>query len=75
MNKLEITVKETVERSVILEIGEDITTEEADKLLKMAEDDDECKLHTKMYSTLNDYLGDNITDSEGFFDIQVFKTK
>jgi len=68
-----IKVKETVSRHVGFEIGKDISEKEAKKLLKIIEDDDEFSLHSKEYSKLHDLLGNDISDTDGFTDVQIYE--
>lgn len=66
-----ITAKETVSKSIGLEIGKDISEEDADKLIKMAEENDEFDTSTEEYDELNGHLGDNVYDSEGFTSVDI----
>lgn len=70
-----IDVREIVHRNIGLEIGKDITHEEARELMQM--DRSECEVGSDKFERLNDLLFAHDSDvSEGFIDIDIsFKEK
>lgn len=72
---LSITVKEKVERNIIIQIGDEgISEEDANKLLKLSEDEEtEFEVHSEGYSLIDSYLPFDISDSFGFYDVEIKK--
>ena len=70
--RLWINAKETVYKSIGLEIGEDISQEDADKLIKMCENEDEFKENTSEYDEIKARLGRySEYDTDGLFDVEI----
>ena len=67
-----IDVKETVSKSIGLEIGKEISQEQADYLLSLTEKKDEFDTDTEEYSLLDGFVGNHIYDSEGFSDTTIY---
>lgn len=68
-----IEVSETVKRNIGLEIGEDISEEDAQELLDLH--GDEFDMDSEEYPILDGYLGTEISDSDGFFDVNIYITE
>lgn len=68
-----IAVEEIVCRNIGLEIGVDITEEKARQLLAIGEKDNEYDTDTEEYMELDGYLGQEISDTGGFTEVQIFE--
>ena len=67
--KITVRAKETVEKSVVLEVGKDISEKHAERL--MAIQSDEISLESDDYLFIDSLLGLDVMDSSGFFDVQI----
>ena len=67
-----IDVKETISKNIGLEIGEDISEEDAQYLMDLGDRRDTFDSHDDDYFKLNDLLGSEVCDSEGFNDVEIY---
>ncbi len=67
-----IKVTEKVSRNIGLVIDEDFSQAQADKLLQLIDETDRFGPETEEYSFLQSFLGDDISDTEGFEDVEIY---
>lgn len=68
-----IKVKETVSRNIGIEVGDEISQDEANDLINKLEFEEKIDWENPLYHKIQGLLGrDSISDIEGYHDIQVY---
>lgn len=72
---LSITVREKVERSIMVQIGNGISEEDAKMLLELNKEETEFDFGTEAHGIIDSIMPYDISDSLGFYDVEIKKEK